>query len=90
MSQRKTGRHAVLLCQVPADWRPTHYGTHPSSILAAEWLGKKLHLHQAEAVVRLHNTRRLQSPDGSWLLLVIHPRSCQRYIGRVVAKGVRS
>jgi len=94
MSHRKTGSHAVLLATVDPGWQPTHFGTMPPLIASTRWYARKLHLHEAVAIVRTFNTQRLQGrTDGQWLLLVVHPRSCGRYIGRVesrLRKEVRS
>jgi len=88
---RSKGSHAVLLATVDPGWKPAHFGTHPHVILSARWYSRGLHLHEALAVCRTFNTQRLEGrTDGQWCLLVIHPRSCQRYIARVVAKGVRA
>ena len=88
---RSKGQHGVLLAHVDPGWKPTHFGTMPPIITSTAWYARKLHLHEAAAIVRTFNTQRLQGrADGQWLLLVVHPRSCARYIGRVVAKGVRA
>jgi len=71
-SQKAKPRNAVLICQVPENWRPEYPWQLPPSIVGATLYAKNLSLTNAMGFCNSHNLRQLQIDcrEHVWALVV--------------------